>query len=71
MRNLREQLRGNVGVMVISWFLFAISSSLTNPYLSLYMKYLGAGPQYIGAAFALAYLVQLITVIPGVCSRIP
>lgn len=58
-------LRGNVGVIVISWFLFAISSSLTFPYLAKYMELLGASEIDIGAATALGSLANMLAVLPG------
>ncbi|MGC8973731.1 MAG: MFS transporter [Thermoproteus sp.] len=58
-------LRGNVGVMIVSWFLFAISSALTFPYLSMYMHLLGASDVDIGVATALGSLANMLAVLPG------
>lgn len=58
-------LRGNVGVIVISWFLFAISSALTFPYLAKYMELLGASEVDIGAATSLGSLANMLAVLPG------
>jgi MFS family permease len=58
-------LRGNVGAMIISWFLFAISSSLTFPYLSKYLEMLGASEIEIGTVRALGSLAVLVTILPG------
>ncbi|MEZ0248526.1 MAG: MFS transporter [Thermoproteus sp.] len=58
-------LRGNVGVMIISWFLFAISSALTYPYLSKYMELLGASEIDIGVATSLGSLANMLAVLPG------
>lgn len=58
-------LRGNVGAMIISWFLFAISGSLTFPYLSKYLQMLGASEIEIGTVRALGSLAVLLTILPG------
>jgi MFS family permease len=58
-------LRGNVGVMIVSWFLFAVSSALTFPYLSEYMHLLGASDVDIGIATALGSLANMVAVLPG------
>lgn len=58
-------LRGNVGVMLASWFLFAVSGSLTFPYLSQYMKMLGASPAEIGLASSLASAAAMAAILPG------
>ena len=58
-------LRGNVGAMIISWFLFAISGSLTFPYLSKYLQMLGASEIEIGTVRALGSLAVLVTILPG------
>ncbi|WP_440059748.1 MFS transporter [Thermogladius sp. 4427co] len=41
--DLKYVLSGNVGVMALSWFLFALSSAMVMPFFSLYAKRLGAG----------------------------
>jgi MFS family permease len=51
--------------MIISWFLFAISSSLTFPYLSKYLQMLGASEIEIGTVRALGSLAVLVTILPG------
>lgn len=58
-------LRGNVGAMIISWFLFAISSSLTQPYMSKYLHMLGASDIEIGLVRSLGSLAVLLTILPG------
>lgn len=58
-------LRGNVGTMIISWFLFAISSSLTMPYLSQYLHMLGASDIEIGVVRSIGSLAVLLTILPG------
>ncbi len=57
--------KGNVGVMMVSWLMYAVGSSITNPYLSIYMKMLGADSEMIGIIYSLGMLSQLITIIPG------
>ncbi|MEM1834730.1 MAG: MFS transporter, partial [Thermosphaera sp.] len=39
---VRATLAGNVGVMALSWFLFALSGALVQPFFSIYAKELGA-----------------------------
>lgn len=51
--------------MIISWFLFAISSSITTPYLPKYLKLLGAGEQEVGLVRSLGSLAVLVTILPG------
>lgn len=58
-------LRGNVGAMIISWFLFAISGSLTQPYMSKYLHMLGASDIEIGLVRSLGSLAVLLTILPG------
>ncbi|CCC80782.1 MFS transporter [Thermoproteus tenax] len=58
-------LRGNVGVMIVSWFLFAISNALTFPYLSKYMQLMGASDVDIGVAASLSSLANMLAVLPG------
>jgi len=58
-------LRGNVGAMIISWFLFAISGSLTFPYMSKYLQMLGASEIEIGTVRALGSLAVMLTILPG------
>jgi len=60
-----EWFRGNVGVMMISWFLFAISGSLTMPYMSKYMHMLGASDVEIGVVRSLGALAVMVTILPG------
>jgi len=57
--------KGNVGVMMVSWLIYAVGSSITVPYLSIYMKMLGADSEIIGIIYSLGMLSQLITIIPG------
>lgn len=58
-------LRGNVGTMIISWFLFAISSSITTPYMSKYLKLLGATDEEVGLVRSLGSLAVMATILPG------
>ncbi len=36
--------KGNVGVMMVSWLIYAVGSSITVPYLSIYIKYANLMP---------------------------
>ncbi|MCG2880936.1 MAG: MFS transporter [Vulcanisaeta sp.] len=58
-------MSGNVGVLLLTWFLYAIGNSITMPYLSIYMKMLGASPIDIGIAYSVATAAQLIMMMPG------
>lgn len=58
-------LRGNVGAMIVSWFLFAISGALTFPYMSKYLYLLGASDIEIGAVRSLGALAVMLTILPG------
>lgn len=58
-------LRGNVGAMIVSWFLFAISGALTFPYMSKYLYLLGATDIEIGIVRSLGALAVMLTILPG------
>ena len=62
---IKYYMSGNVGVLLLTWFLYAIGNSITMPYLSIYMKMLGAGPIDIGIAYSVATAAQLIMMMPG------
>ena len=62
---IKYYMSGNVGVLLLTWFLYAIGNSITMPYLSIYMKMLGASSIDIGIAYSVATAAQLITVMPG------
>ena len=63
--NIRYYITGNVGILLLTWLLYAIGNSITMPYLSIYMKMLGANAFEIGIAYSIAMASQLITIIPG------
>ncbi|MGC8542841.1 MAG: MFS transporter [Vulcanisaeta sp.] len=63
--NIRYYITGNVGILLLTWLLYAIGNSITMPYLSIYMKMLGANAFEIGTAYSIAMASQLITIIPG------
>ena len=58
-------LKGNVGVMVLSWILFGIGSGLVYPYFSLYVKFLGGTDFDIGLVSSIGSLAGLLVMIPG------
>ncbi len=62
---IKYYMSGNVGVLLLTWFLYAIGNSITMPYLSIYMKMLGASPIDIGIAYSVATAAQLIMMMPG------
>ncbi|MGC8606464.1 MAG: MFS transporter [Vulcanisaeta sp.] len=69
LRNIRNNIRyyvtGNVGILLLTWFLYAIGNALTIPYFSIYLKMLGANAIDIGLTYSISIIAQLITVIPG------
>ncbi len=64
-RNIKYYVKGNVGILLLTWFLFAIGNALVMPYFSIYLKMLGANAVDIGLAYSIAMIAQLITIIPG------
>ena len=64
-RSIRYYVTGNVGILLLTWFLFAIGNAITMPYFSIYLKMLGANSVDIGLAYSIAMIIQLITIIPG------
>lgn len=64
-RNIRYYVTGNVGILLLTWFLYAIGNAITIPYFSIYLKMLGANSVDIGLAYSIAIIMQLITIIPG------
>lgn len=58
-------LKGNVGVMITSWFLFAISGSLTFPYTSKYLQLLRASNIEIGIVRSLGSSAVMLSILPG------
>ncbi|MFB6469937.1 MAG: MFS transporter [Vulcanisaeta sp. AZ3] len=69
MRSLRNNIKyyitGNVGVLLLTWLLYGIGNAITMPYLSIYMKMLGANSVEIGITYSIAISAQLMTIIPG------
>ncbi|RLE51709.1 MAG: hypothetical protein DRJ26_05490, partial [Candidatus Methanomethylicota archaeon] len=62
---LRRELRGNVGVMIISWIFFGIAMSITIPYFPLYVKALGGTDFHIALVGSASGLAALPLIIPG------
>ncbi|QOR94163.1 MFS transporter [Thermosphaera chiliense] len=61
----RSLLSGNVGVMALSWFLFALSGSLVQPFFSVYAKELGASDLDLAWIRTLGMLSLGLSLIPG------
>lgn len=61
----RILLSGNVGIMAISWFLFALSGSLVQPFFSIYAKELGASDIELAWIRTLGMLSLGLSLIPG------
>lgn len=61
----RSVLRGNVGVMAFSWFLFSLSGALVQPFFTLYAKNLSADDFSIALVKAAGLLTLSIALIPG------
>ena len=64
-RNIKYYVTGNVGILLLTWFLYAIGNALTIPYFSIYLKMLSANTIDIGLTYSISIIVQLITIIPG------
>ena len=64
-RDYRLILKGNVGVMMLSWIIFSIGWSLVMPYLSIYIKLLGGGDFEVSLVRSLGMLASAVMVIPG------
>ncbi len=64
-RNIKYYVTGNVGILLLTWFLYAIGNAMTMPYLSIYLKMLGANAIDIGLTYSISMIVQLIAIIPG------
>jgi len=58
-------LKGNVGIMAISWFLFSLSGALVQPFFTLYAKSLGADEFSIALVKSAGLLALSIALIPG------
>ena len=65
LRELRSVLRGNVGVIAISWFLFSISGSIVNPFFAKYAKDLGASDVDVALLRSLGMMALALSLIPG------
>ncbi|WP_448579551.1 MFS transporter [Thermosphaera sp.] len=61
----RSLLSGNIGVMALSWFLFALSGSLVQPFFSVYAKELGASDLDLAWIRTLGMLSLGLSLIPG------
>ena len=58
--DLRAVLSGNVGVMAVSWFLFALSSAMVMPFFSLYARNLGASDIEISIMRSLGFIALAV-----------
>ncbi|MEM0015328.1 MAG: MFS transporter [Zestosphaera sp.] len=65
MGEFREVLKGNVGVMALSWFLFSLSGALVQPFFTLYAKNLGADDLSIAMIKSAGLLALSVALIPG------
>ncbi|MET1160320.1 MAG: MFS transporter [Thermoprotei archaeon] len=65
-RDLASILRGNVGIMALSWFLFGLSGALVFPFFTLYAKALRADDFSIAFIRSIGmYLLAFFTIIGG------
>jgi MFS family permease len=65
---LREEfsfVRGNLLVLIVSYTLFRMTSSMSYPFESLYIRELGASPLIIGLMSSLGSLIIALVRIPG------
>ncbi len=58
-------MKGNVGVMILSWVLFGIGWAIVMPYFSLYIKLLGGGDFGVSLVRSLGVLGAALMTIPG------
>lgn len=63
--NIKYYVTGNVGILLLTWFLYAIGNAVTSPYFSIYLKMLGANAVDIGLTYSVSVVAQLMTIIPG------
>lgn len=64
-RNFKRILKGNIGIIVVSWVLFGIGNVLVYPYFSIYVKLLGGGDFDIGLVNSISSVAGLLLTIPG------
>ncbi|MCY0868840.1 MAG: MFS transporter [Desulfurococcus sp.] len=64
-RELRSILRGNVGVMALSWFLFSLTGNLVNPFLAKYAEDLGASETDVAFMRSIGSIALALSIIPG------
>ena len=64
-RDFKRILKGNIGIIVVSWVLFGIGNVLVYPYFSIYVKLLGGGDFDIGLVNSISSVAGLLLTIPG------
>ncbi|MEM1661780.1 MAG: MFS transporter [Desulfurococcaceae archaeon] len=65
LKQLFSLLKGNVGIMVLSWFLYGVAGGLSGNYFSLYFKDLGGTDLMLASARSTALLVGSIMIFIG------
>jgi MFS family permease len=63
--DINEILTGNVRIMALSWFLFALSGALVQPFFTKYAKDLGATDLDVARMRMVAMLALSLSLIPG------
>lgn len=64
-KDINSVLTGNVKIMAISWFLFALSGALVQPFFTKYAKDLGASDMDVAKMRMFAMLALSLSLIPG------
>ncbi|MEM4758989.1 MAG: hypothetical protein QXX10_04880, partial [Desulfurococcaceae archaeon] len=65
LKQLFSLLKGNVGIMVLSWFLYGVAGGLSGNYFSLYFKDLGGTDLMLASARSTALLLGSIMIFIG------
>ncbi|RLE62343.1 MAG: hypothetical protein DRJ38_09805 [Thermoprotei archaeon] len=58
-------LRGNAGIIMLTWFIFSLGSALSQPFFSLYVKELGGTDVEIGVIRSAGAMAGLALILPG------
>ena len=64
-KTLARIMRGNVGIIILTWTVLHIGSGLTFPLFPRFLEELGASPSMIGIVNAIGYLVITLQLIGG------
>lgn len=65
LRDFMIILRGNAGIIMLSWFIFSLGFALSQPFFSLYVKELGGTDVEIGFIRSAGAIAGLALILPG------